>query len=415
MNPRAPFAVSGIAATLGLVFATFSTYDFVQHLDRQVHGIHCSFIPGLASTEVAGTGCHVTLMSPFSSVLRDVVWGGIPVSLPAMAVFAFLLYLAARVLLKDQASDRGTQGFTALAWALPALTSAVMGYVSLVELDAACKMCIGIYAASGLGLLAALAALLGSGGGGGSSWRDLAAADEDEEDDEPALQTRPGDHVPSFGLGVGFVVAAVGLYVLLAPDFSGYVGTCGELKKPKDSYKVLLDLAPNPGGQAAIEVLDPLCPSCKGFEDRLEASGLGAKLDRKALLFPLDDTCNWMVTSALHPGACAISEAMLCSDQPAWILAWAFDNQESIKHAAAADPRAARQMVEAAFPDVKGCVGSSKARSRLNKSLRWAVANELPVMTPQLYVQGTKLCDEDTDLGMDYALSRLLEQERGGS
>jgi aminoglycoside phosphotransferase (APT) family kinase protein len=28
---------------------------------------------------------------------------------------------------------------------------------------------------------------------------------------------------------------------------------------------------------------------------------------------------------------------------------------------------------------------------------------------PQVFVDGVRLCDEDTDLGMDFALSRLLE------
>ena len=36
------------------------------------------------------------------------------------------------------------------------------------------------------------------------------------------------------------------------------------------------------------------------------------------------------------------------------------------------------------------------------------MSNRLPVLTPQLYVEGRKLCDEDTDLGMDFALSHML-------
>ena len=41
-----------VGAFLGFVFASFSTYDFVRHLDRQVHGVHCSFVPGLSSLDV---------------------------------------------------------------------------------------------------------------------------------------------------------------------------------------------------------------------------------------------------------------------------------------------------------------------------------------------------------------------------
>jgi hypothetical protein len=59
-------------------------------------------------------------------------------------------------------------------------------------------------------------------------------------------------------------------------------------------------------------------------------------------------------------------------------------------------------------------VGSAGVRSKINKSLRWAVSNRLPVLTPQLYVDGVKLCDEDTDLGMDFALSRMIEMRKAG-
>jgi hypothetical protein len=30
-------------------------------------------------------------------------------------------------------------------------------------------------------------------------------------------------------------------------------------------------------------------------------------------LFPLDKECNWMVSESLHPGSCAVSEAVLCA------------------------------------------------------------------------------------------------------
>ena len=39
---RGPLIVTVIGALLGSVFAAVSTSDFMQHLDRQVHAIHCS-------------------------------------------------------------------------------------------------------------------------------------------------------------------------------------------------------------------------------------------------------------------------------------------------------------------------------------------------------------------------------------
>ena len=92
MRPR-PFTVLYVLAALaGLAFSGVSTFDFVQHLDREVHTIHCGFFPG-APLDAAGTsGCQTTLMSPYSSVFRSEVWGGLPISLPGMAVFAFLVF-----------------------------------------------------------------------------------------------------------------------------------------------------------------------------------------------------------------------------------------------------------------------------------------------------------------------------------
>ena len=71
MRTQVLAAVSLVAALAGLVFASVATHDFENHLDRQVHGIHCSFLPGLGAAESGNTGCHTTLMSPYSSVLRS--------------------------------------------------------------------------------------------------------------------------------------------------------------------------------------------------------------------------------------------------------------------------------------------------------------------------------------------------------
>lgn len=396
-----------VAAAAGLFFAAFSTYDFVQHLDRQVHGIHCSFIPGIEATDATGaTGCHVTLMSPYSSVFRQDVWGGIPISLPAMSVFAFLLFRGLDLWLNRRERDRGATLFLVAATLLPVLASAVMGYISFAELGAACKLCMGIYGSSVVGFVAALL-----------QWRQ-AAARRLGEDVGLVGEPVPGEpdqgmrgHLLSFLEGVGFVAVPVLVYLVVMPDYSKYPGSCGTLAKPEDPYGVMVPMGQQASGKETIEVFDPLCPACKGFESRLEASGLASELKRKAVLFPLDNTCNWMVGSAVHPGACTISEAVLCAgDTSGAVIDWAFDHQDEIRAAATARSEAAAEMVGAAFPEIKSCLGSPAVRSKLNKSLRWAVANQLPVLTPQIYIEGRKLCDEDTDLGMDYALSRMLKQ-----
>src|ERR1041384_4309387 len=111
-----------VGATVGLVFAAVSTYDFVQHLDRQVHSLHCSFIPGV--THSGESGCQVAMMSPYSSVFRTSVWGGVPIALPAMSVFAFLLFYALDLMMSRRKDDPRATGLLALATVLPAATSA---------------------------------------------------------------------------------------------------------------------------------------------------------------------------------------------------------------------------------------------------------------------------------------------------
>ncbi len=399
MRPRPMTALLLVAALAGFAFAAVSTYDFTAHLDRQVHGIHCSFLPGLTAAESGNSGCHVTLMSPYSSVLRSAIWGGIPISLPAMCVFCFLAFWASWLMLRGHERDTNATAFTFAATLLPAGASLVMAYISLIDLHAACKLCIGIYLSSTTAFVAGLLLWLGA--------RRLRTTAGNPRVDGAAL-------VLAFGVGVLFVAIPVSTYAMSAPDFARYVGHCGKLAQP-DAGQALVPIGPQDRPLSMIEVLDPLCPSCRGFEARFSQMDARLELSRRALLFPLDNACNWMVGEAVHPGACSISEAVLCAGQRAdEVLAWSFKNQEAIVEATRADPKAAARMVSEQFPDLARCVGSASARARLNVALRYAVKNKLQVLTPQVFVQGLRLCDEDTDLGLDFALPRLMAQARSG-
>jgi hypothetical protein len=131
------------------------------------------------------------------------------------------------------------------------------------------------------------------------------------------------------------------------------------------------------------------------------------------LLFPLDDECNWMVEEAIHPGACAVSEAILCAgDRVGEVLDWVFAEQDEILADARRDPKSVRSLLTSRFPSLRGCLGKPAVRARLNRALRWSVKNQLQVLTPQIYVDGLRLCDEDTDLGLEYALTRLIARAR---
>jgi uncharacterized membrane protein len=395
-----------VAALAGLTFAGVSTYDFVQHLDRQVHSLHCSFIPGASATGQA-TGCHAAMMSSYSSVFRTSIWGGIPISLAAMSVFAFILFYAVDLLLTRRKDDPRSTAFLALATLLPTLTSALMLTISLTKLDAVCKLCAGVYISSAVSLLGAV-----------MMWRRAIALRENR------AARRGGDialgsevMVPPasnaflaamFGIGVVFVAVPIVAYVAMAPDHGKFIGTCGQLEKPADTYGVMVPVQGG-GSASALEILDPLCPACKAFEQRLQSSGLAGSLDRRAILFPLDTTCNWMITENTHPGACVVSEAVLCAgDKAPEVIRWAFEVQDTVREQTKRDPTAAERIVKQRFPELAACVGSPESKSRLNKSLRWAVANNIRVLTPQLFVNNVKLCDEDVDIGLDYALSRMV-------
>ncbi|MFW5875804.1 MAG: vitamin K epoxide reductase family protein [Myxococcota bacterium] len=417
MRPHPLTIVVAVGAILGFSFAAVSTYDFVAHLDRQVHGIHCSFLPGMGTVDASGSsGCHVTLMSPYSSVFRQGIWGGIPVSLPAMAVFGFILFWAAALVLLRRQNDTRATGFLALASLLPAVTSVVMAAISLGTLGTACKLCVGIYVSSALVL-----------GGAVGLWlraRKASALAMPSGPGDPHAQTvevaqpRMGlaALVGAFFLGVVMVAVSTVAYAAAAPDYSEYVGACGQLDQPNAPRGVLLPMGAQGAGLDAVEVLDPLCPACRGFERRLEASGLSEELARQALLFPLDSECNWMVDEPIHAGACTISEALLCAEaEQDAVLEWAFENQEDIRTASEADPEAAEGLVLQKFPQLEGCLGRPAVRAKLNRGLRWAVDNQFPVLTPQLYVEGVRMCDEDSDLGMDYALARMIERVREGT
>jgi uncharacterized membrane protein len=398
--PQWPLMLVVGGALLGCIFSAVSTSDFMQHLDRQVHAIHCSFIPG-AGKELGESGCKTVMMSPYSSWFRESYWGGVPVSLWSLATYAFLLYRAALLLWRKKASQAETT-FLVAAAGLPMFMTLVYGYLSLAKVGATCKVCVGIYGASVLVFVGALLA----------------------HRKNPA----PAEHAPVgsrfglwFGEGVAFVLALTVTYLAFtpAPDEKKAMVGCGSLVSADDPNGVMLPLATG-SGESSIEVLDPLCPACKAFDERLAASDLRRRLDLKAVLFPLDSSCNWMVTEALHPGACAVSEAVLCAaglsgtkDEKATkaVIKWAFAHQEELRTLAAKDEGALRAKIEKAFPNVKGCLGGAQVKNKLTKSLRWAVANAIPVLTPQLFVGNARMCDEDSDLGLEFTLGKMLSKQ----
>jgi hypothetical protein len=211
------------------------------------------------------------------------------------------------------------------------------------------------------------------------------------------------------GLGV-FTMVPAGVYLRSVPSYNKYVGDCGDLQSTDDPKKALLKISSPRAEQPVYMLVDPLCPTCKGFHQRLVSEGYFDKLDTTLILFPLDSECNWNLSTPLHPGACVVSKAVLCGEgRELSVLEWAYEQQEQLlARAKSKDGEAGvLAMVEQRWPGVKACIEDTKTGQRLDEMMRFAVRNQLPVSTPQLFVGTKKLCDEDVDIGLSYALGRL--------
>src|SRR5512140_2687663 len=99
-------ALALAGALLGVVFAVYSTSDYTAHLDRQMHAVHCSFIPGADVSSDEANPCKAALFSPYSALFRQTYWGGIPISLGALGCFAFFAGLGIYLLIAPSRATR---------------------------------------------------------------------------------------------------------------------------------------------------------------------------------------------------------------------------------------------------------------------------------------------------------------------
>ena len=437
-RPRLPGLLGAGASALGVFFAAFSTHDYAQHLDRQLHATHCSFIPGLEGAQAGANACTAAMYSPYSAVLREKYWGGIPISLFGLGAYAFFLAFSVYLVTAgNAASKRAWQGF-GLAAVTPLLASAVMFVISLTKLGAFCKLCVGMYAASAILAAAGVLALARAGGRAGGDATDTipdpapgwAGGAEPPPGYPQAAYAVPTPPFASAGLGpieagafavipalfvaLGVFAAVPGLvYAGALPDYAPYLRSCGKIVEPTEKHGALVKLATTRPVQPALTFEDPLCPTCKAFHDRLVTEGIYERLDVTVAIFPLDSECNWMLDRALHPGACVLAKAFLCGDKGGTsraVLEWSYANQDELRDAGKASKDAIRAKVKARFPDLDACIDSKETKQRLDRILHFAVANKIPLSTPQLFLGDTRVCDEDTDLGLRYTIGQLAPE-----
>src|SRR3954471_14891600 len=390
---KAPAIIALGASVLGLIFASNSTLDYAAHLDRRLHNVHCSFIPGAAATPEA-EACRAAMYSPYSALLKDQYWGGIPISLFGLGAFGFFAAFSLYLLLAGERASRRTLGFFALIGLTPLCVSLLMLTISLTQLGQVCKTCAGIYISSALLAFGAVTAWLSS------------------RSEAP----RPGPSLALAGawlvaLGVTTLVPAI-VYAASVPDERPYITQCGEIKQPKMKGDSPVKIRGSRAVQQTMLFEDPLCPTCKAFHDRLVTENIIEKLDIDLVMFPLDNECNWMLDTALHPGACIVSKAVLCGGSNArQVLEWAYDQQEYLTRAGKAGENTLRSVIKQRWGEsMLRCVDDKKTDVRLNNHLHFASENNIPVSTPQMYLGKRRVCDEDTDLGLRFTLSQLAPE-----
>jgi uncharacterized membrane protein len=395
---RRPAILGGVASILGLTFAAYSSVDYAAHLDRRLHDVHCSLVPGLTTGADEENPCRAAMYSAYSALFRGSYWGGIPISLFALGAFSFFFGFSAYLFFAGPRASQKALWFFAAAGATPFAVSIVMFIISVTKIGSLCKTCVGIYLSSSLLLVSAVLV-----------WRALKPGYDE------AAPRPPGKWGPPVVWALALAACSLFpslVYAGSVPDERPFLGNCGKLEKTVEPHSALLHLKTAHSVRPAILFEDPLCPTCRAFHQRLIAEGAYDRLDVQLSLFPLDSECNWMLTNPLHPGACTVSKAVICGgDHARQVLEWAYDQQDDlVKVAKGGDVELRRVIAKRWGATVANCLDTPATKQKLNQQLHFAADNAIPVSTPQMYLGERKVCDEDTDLGLRYTLTQLAPE-----
>jgi len=346
------------------------------------------------------------MYSPYSAILKDAYWGGIPITLFALGSFAFFAGFCLYLFIAGERAPRLAVGFFAAVSVTPSLVSLYMFYLSVTRLGVICQTCVGLYLSSFLVTLGGLLGLL-----------TLRAAPTAP----PEAGGVPAPARPRLSALFALVwLATLGLFTLLpsavyasqVPDQRPFLTKCGELKREPAEKDRLLTLTFPTAVRTAIMVQDPLCATCRGLHQRLTQEGIYEKFTWQVVLFPLDSECNWMLDRPLHPGACIVAKAVLCGkDQARQVLDWAYQEQDYLTRAGKTNAATLRAVIQQRWGgDMLSCIDAKDTEIRLERHLHFAVDNNIPVSTPQLMLGKRRICDEDTDLGLKFTLKQLAPE-----
>jgi hypothetical protein len=158
--------------------------------------------------------------------------------------------------------------------------------------------------------------------------------------------------------------------------------------------------------------VDPMCPTCRALHERLVYEDIFDTLSPAVALFPLDNSCNWMLDRALHPGACTVSKAVLCGGpESRQVLEWAYKEQVYLARAGKAGEPTLREVIRLRWGNgILSCMDQHETTTRLNNHLHFAAENAIPVSTPQVYLGARRVCDEDTDIGLRFTFKKLAPE-----
>lgn len=254
--------------------------------------------------------CTPALSSKYASLL------GIPLPVLSGAFYFAVLALAGTVLMSrvDREARATTAArFLVVTFGVALIFTAVLGWVTATQLQAACPFCIGLYIASGLGFVA--------------SWM-LGPRFREADGPVDALQSMVISR-PVMSALIVFVVAAL-VSLIMYHRFVTQATAQNEQEQAAAGQRaaqklqlqgpVEFDLSelPRLGPENApikiVEFSDFECPYCARFSKTLHEVHK-AYPDTVAIYFshfPIDSACNPMA-GRLHPSACYAAQAALCA------------------------------------------------------------------------------------------------------
>ena len=297
----------------GLVFAGVSTYDFVQHLDRQVHSLHCSFIPGGArerATGLSGRDDEPVLVG----VPHAACGAAFRSRCPRWRCSRSSLFYAIDLLLTRRKDDPRATAFLALATCAAGADvdhdADDLAHEARHDVQAVRRHLHGERAVP--------------------DRRDHAVAPRGRPRARVGDASKNGAQRSSTGRGARAASNGSSRRCSASASRSSRARRCStsrwrpitasssaraaRSRKPDDTYGVMVHgrsaprATPRPHRDPRSAV-----PRVQGVRAAARGVGLRRPARSQGDPVPARQHCNWMITETTHPGACTVSEAVLCA------------------------------------------------------------------------------------------------------